>query len=291
MNRFTDLKNRRVHKSENRNVSRTEENNPWLNRGIVYNNGVPFVTYGFWFGEMKGNRLHNFQQLKNNIGTPFVLITKENIFDFEVTKYPFHPSVKYTLKNKQGLSGVHLSDYFRNYIAYHFGGGYHDIKLRLKTQSIASCWEFFNSSNVWVVGMPSVGGFAGDTYTKDYIMMHENTTELVGSEDGKWDCRNSEEKNVLGNGAWVSRPKNDIFKKVNALAEIRLSSWFETIKSHPVINFKRCCEHGEVKGYPVPWAALHGRILHPYEALYRSHIIRKMPRYQFAAYRDKSENL
>ena len=61
------------------------------------------------------------------------------------------------------------------------------------------------------------------------------------------------------------------------------------IIQHPVDNFTRCCQNGEVPGYPIPWAALQGGIFHPYQAVYFSHISRQMPRYQFAAYMDKSE--
>ena len=93
--------------------------NPWNGRGIAYNNGVPFVTYGFWFGDkMQGNRLRVFEQLKANVGTPFVLITQVNITEFELKEHPFHPVVRHTLQHKKGLSGNHMSDYFRIYIAY-----------------------------------------------------------------------------------------------------------------------------------------------------------------------------
>ena len=60
--------------------------------------------------------------------------------------------------------------------------------------------------------MPNVGGFAGDAFTRNYITKHENTAELLVSEDGTWDCRNSKDKNVLGNTLWVARPKM-IFSK------------------------------------------------------------------------------
>ena len=102
---------------------------------------------------MQGEREHVYRKLATNIGPPFYLITTDNISDFENPKHPFNPAIKYTLKYKKGLSGNHLADYFRQYISYHYGGAYHDIKLRLKTQSISKCWDIFDDPNIWVVGI------------------------------------------------------------------------------------------------------------------------------------------
>ena len=185
-----------------------------------------------------------------------------------------------------------MADYFRIYISYHFGGAYHDIKLRLKTQSIADCWNLFNDTDIWVVGMPNIGGVSGAEKVKQYILENEiNGTDLIISKDGKWDKKNSNEKNLVGNGAWIARPMTEIFQKVNAFAEKRLDRWFEKIKEHPVLHFARCCQKGEVPGYPVYWSAILGDIFHPYQAVYLSHVHRGMPRYQSAAYQDKSENV
>ena len=144
--------------------------------GIVYKNGVPFVTFSFWFGDkMKGDRIQAFEQLKANAGTPFVLITEDNITDFELNEHPFHPAARYTLQHRKGLSGNHMTDYFRNYFSYHYGGAYHDIKLRSKTQSIAECWKVFKDYNVWLVGMEEIQGGV-DSYNidvADYIKQHE----------------------------------------------------------------------------------------------------------------------
>ena len=265
--------------------------NPWLSRNITYKNGVPFVAYGIWFGDkMQGDRLKVFEQLKKNIGTEFVLITTENVEEFEHEGYPFHPLVKYSLKNKKGLSGVHMSDYLRIYISYHFGGAYHDIKLRLKDQSISHCWTYFNDSNIWIVGMPNKGGPAGHDEVKRYILEYENLGgEFIFTQDCGWDRANSVDDRLIGNGAWIARPNTDIFRKVNEFAERRLDRWMNKVIQHPVENFGRCCQSGEVPGYPVPWAALQGSIFHPYQAVYFSHINRGMPRYQFASYSDKSE--
>ena len=112
----------------------------WYGRGIVQRNGVPFVTYGFWFGTAaagpSGKRQEALKLMAENLGTPFLLLTQNNVTDFQLPDHPFHPVVKYTLENGQGLSGPHLADYLRFYFAFHYGGAYHDIKPRIKSQSI-----------------------------------------------------------------------------------------------------------------------------------------------------------
>ena len=242
---------------------------------------------------MKGNRLESFNILKFGLGTPFVLITKENVSDFEAKKSPFHPAVKYTLKNNKGLSGVHLSDYFRVYLSYHFGGAYHDIKYRFTSKTISHCWKVFEDKNVWLVGMPNINGDAGDEDVKQYILEHDaNGSDLVASEEGKWNIKNSNDDNLISVGAWIARPKTEIFKKVINIVHKRLDSWFENIKRYPVLDFKRCCQEGEVVGYPVAWQGLLGGIFHPYQAVYRSHIDRSMPWYNSLIwYGDDSEKV
>ena len=74
--------------------------NPWIERNISYINGVPYVAYGFWFGDkMLGERERVYKQLKANIGPPFYLITVTNVRDFESPEHPFNPAVKYTFKH------------------------------------------------------------------------------------------------------------------------------------------------------------------------------------------------
>ena len=164
------------------NESSENESFRWEYMNISCNNGVPFVSYAFWFGgSMKGNRRHSYEQLKSNIGTPFLLFTENNISKLEVKGHPFHPAVKYTLKYKKGLSGNHLSDYFRIYMSYHFGGAYHDIKSRLDTQSIEESWRYFINSNIWVVGMAEIGWVAGDSDVKEYILQQENYLKSMSS--------------------------------------------------------------------------------------------------------------
>ena len=245
---------------------------------------------------MHGNRLKVFEQLKANIGTPFVLITKLSISEFELKEHPYHPAVRYTLEHREGLSGNHMSDYFRNYFSYHYGGAYHDIKLRSKAQSIDNCWKLFKDPNVWVVGMAETpdGSAEWDLEVTDYIWEHEKfepNSPLL--KDSKWHDKKFHDNKLLSNGGWVARPNTDLFKNVNSFAEKRLDDLFEKIKFRPIWNFKRCCLNvgaGEKYGYPLRWTALQGNIFHPYQEVYRSHINRSMTWFTRTRYTDISEN-
>ena len=274
------------------------QKNPWVDRNVSYINGVPYVAYGFWFGgKMLGEREKVYKQLAANIGPPFYLITIDNISDFESQEHPFNPTVKYTLENKKGLSGNHLSDYFRQYISYHYGGAYTDIKLRLKYQSISNSWNIFKDPNIWVVGMPNRLGGAGDIEIFEYIKKHEgNNTDLKLFKDGKWDEGNMVDSKLLCNTGWISRPKNKLFEKVNKFVEMRLEKLFAMVKIHPVYNFSRCCPEmnssiPQILGYPVKWTSLQGNVFHPYQLVYFSHINRSMARYKNAFYMHNSENV
>ena len=241
---------------------------------------------------MQGERENVYRNLATNIGPPFYLITTDNISDFENPKHPFNPTVKYTLKHKKGLSGNHLADYFRQYISYHYGGAYHDIKLRLKTQSISKCWDIFEDPNIWVVGMPNLLGGVGDLEVYDYILRHEgNNTDVMLTKDGKWDDSNMIDSKLICNTGWIARPRNTLFEKVTYFLEMRLAKLFPKIQIHPVQNFSRCCLNNEVPEYPVGWTEVQGNVFHPYQLVYFSHINRSMPRYENTWYRHITEDI
>ena len=186
-----------------------------------------------------------------------------------------------------------MSDYFRNYFSYRYGGAYHDIKSRSPTQSIAECWNVFKDPNIWVVGMPEIQGGV-DSYNldvADYIKQQELYQPDIRKTKAGYRDANFNFSALVSNGAWVARPETPLFKKVNSYAERRLDGWLDRIKLHPVPNFKRCCLHGETPGYPVGWTALQGTIFHPYQAVYHSHISRSMPWFNMKLYTDKSENV
>ena len=204
-----------MYPSPNKSPLLESTKNPWIKRNISYINGVPYVAYGFWFGDkMLGERAKVYKQLIANIGPPFYLITIANISDFESPEHPFNPAVKYTLKYKKGLSGNHLSDYLRQYISYHYGGAYHDIKLRLKTQSISKYWDIFEDPNIWVVGMPNLLGGVGDSEIFEYILKNEgNGTDLMLSKDGKWNEDNMIDSMLFAMVVGLQDPETHCLKK------------------------------------------------------------------------------
>lgn len=219
-----------------------------MNDANYIKNGVPFLTYGFWFGSpMQGARLNAFNSLKKNVGTPFTLITEENIFDYQVNNKPFHSVVKYTLKNRKGLSSNHLSDYFRDYISLQHGGAYHDIKD--SQGSLAHYWDEFADPDVWIVGMKP-GSFESSFLT--------------------------------GTQRFIARPHTKLFKNIVRDIHFELSRLEDSIIKHPVENFKRCCQNKEVPGYPIRWAGLHSTFFHKYQKMYKDHVNQSMFRYPVA---------
>ena len=273
-----------------------DHQNPWLTADKLF--GVPLLTYAFWFGGKMGEkRLDVLNQIKANVGTPVVLITAGNVTEFEVKEHPFHPIVKYSLENKKGLSGNHLSDYFRLYIGYHWGGHYTDLKGRDSTQGARAAWDAFKDDRIWLVGMKWTGNLAADSEVEDYILQNKEDTpdfkKLKLTADGKWDQKNYKPY-VVSNGGWIIRPASLIIKKVmDYLEKERMTDQFSIqIKQHPVADFKRCCQNNEVPGYPVTWAALMGSVFEPYQALFRSHINADLPMFNYwLGYSDDSEKV
>jgi len=78
--------------------------------------------YCFWGGRLNSTRKKAIESFKNNSGVDLCIITNENLHEIAVKDYPLH-------KNFNNLTDVFKSDYVRAYIAYHYGGGYSDVKL------------------------------------------------------------------------------------------------------------------------------------------------------------------
>ena len=82
------------------------------------------VIYCIWFSSdpMPVNRAAALLSIIYNTNCPVELLHNHNYHLWELPSFPFHPAFTY-------LTDTHKSDYLRVYIAYHFGGGYTDIKF------------------------------------------------------------------------------------------------------------------------------------------------------------------
>ncbi|MDO4764116.1 MAG: capsular polysaccharide synthesis protein [Flavobacteriaceae bacterium] len=92
---------------------------------LVKRKDIKEVVYCFWTGdnEITENRKRCLDEMKEKIGYPIVLITKDNLANYILPEHPLHKAYDF-------LSAVHKSDYLRAYFMHHYGGGTAILKPR-----------------------------------------------------------------------------------------------------------------------------------------------------------------
>lgn len=234
--------------------------------GIEFINGVPKVVFIFWFShqdyipEFSARRFGALQSLITNINVPIIFITNENYNKWEIPEHPIHEGFKY-------LSGNHKSDYFRAYLLYHYGGGYHDIKWREK--SWENEWEKFSNPNIWIIGRRELKA--------EYIGYNPDKNE-------QW-VQNEFQK-LITMGWVISRPKNNYFGKLLKRIEEILTLKITELKLKSAPN-SRCgigngCNENE---YPLRWLEIMGEISHPLLLNYTEHIEYTLPDILYKTYK------
>ncbi len=85
------------------------------------------IIFCIWFGKnlMPVNRAAALLSIIHNANCPIVFLHNQNFKNWELQNHPFHPAFEF-------LTDTHKADYLRIYIAYHFGGGYTDVKFTFK---------------------------------------------------------------------------------------------------------------------------------------------------------------
>ena len=227
---------------------------------IVMKNGVPYVVWCFWFGTMSNTRKEAFESMKSNLGVPVVLVTIDNLSDYEVQEYPIHKSIF-----EDSLSGMHKSDYLRMYFMRHYGGGYADIKFY--DESWSEYFDIFESTDVWVVGISESG--PGDIACDKETILKKGikSCETVRLQ---W-------QKLASNGGFIMRPRNDIVVAVQNIVEEKLNSQYDQLEKYPATS-SRCCR--PKNNYPFRWAELLGEQFHPIQTQYLDHIRLGLPRWQ-----------
>lgn len=172
-----------------------------------------------------------------------MLLSPQTFQDIALPAHPVHPAFPY-------LSEVHQSDYVRTYVMHHFGGGYSDVKPQ--SGSWRSAFDRLLESDAYVVGYPETGpgGVA-------YLPAMDAWTELVG------------------NGAYICKPKTALTQEWFDDLHRLLDSKFELIKSHPATHPRDKAEDG--RGYPIEWNEMLGRIFHRVSFNYREKLLRILP--------------
>ena len=110
---------------------------------------IPHVVYCCWTGtnELTPNRTRCLEVMRKNIGVPVILVTPQNLSEFIVPDFPFHPGYEY-------LSLTQRSDYLRCYLLHVHGGGYCDIK------------EVYDSWAPWFEKTDLITGYSGKEWGK-----------------------------------------------------------------------------------------------------------------------------
>ncbi len=204
----------------------------------------PRIIYVFWTGEneMSDNRKSCIESIKKNAGVEVVLVTPTNLDSFILSDYPLHSAFEY-------LSHVHKSDYLRCYFMYHFGGGYSDVKMC--TKNWVNAFEKLEKSKKWLLGYREI-----------------KTRALAKAEGNMKLDMHKHYLSVIGNCAYICRPKNPFCKEWYDELHIRLDNYAEALKNNPGNIF------GDNQGYPISWSYILGDIFHPLCLKYTENIIK-----------------
>jgi hypothetical protein len=214
----------------------------------------------FWTGDnpMSPNRLKALTTMANS-GLEVIFLTKENIEGWVLDSDPLHPAFQY-------LSAIHRADYLRMYFMHHYGGGYSDIK---------------NINHSWIAAAEKLKTSGG--YLNGYPEIGWRGVARVGGFSYIWLILNV--KKLVGNCAYIARPRTDFTFEWREKANAVLTSNFEALRRNPAQHpedFKGRWIDGQKSTYPLRWAQLLGDIFHPLCLKYSDHIIQTLNAPEFA---------
>lgn len=189
-----------------------------------------------WTGDnaMSRNRVLAMDQIRrlNEPELEVVLVTPDNLATWVVPGHPLHPAY-------DDLALIHRSDYLRTYLLHHHGGGYTDVK-RAQHRWRPMLDLLNGDQDAWLLGYRELSyRFVAPARpaTHRRLLVHH--------------------ARLLGNGAYIVRPRTPFTRAWLAEAERRLDGWAEALQACP----------GDVSGgprdYPLPFYGLLGEIFHP----------------------------
>ena len=197
---------------------------------------VPRRIFCLWTGDnaMSPNRVRALAELRrlNEPHAEVVLVTPQTLERWVVPGHPLHPAYG-------GLALIHRSDYLRTYLMHHHGGGYSDVKAA--RDPWRGAFDALSArTDRWLVGYPEI------SYRVVAPVPHPLRRQLQ-----------IHHARLLGNGAYICRPRTPFTEAWLAEAERRLDGWREGIERVPGDVFSG------PHGYPVPFYGLLGEIFHP----------------------------
>ena len=231
------------------------------------------VIFSFWTGKnrMSDDRKSSLATIRKNSACDLRLVTPENIDEYIVDEYPFHPAYEF-------LSLTQKSDYLRCYFMHHLGGGYLDIK------PINHPWNTYfellrNHPELFAVGYTEPDASCVAPFA-------DNTKEMMANY-----------KKLIGNGAFIFRPNTEFTKLWYQAQYDLLDESYELLKKHPARFPTDCYEApspywllrryglGRSK-YPIRWTGLQGDLFHPLCYRFTDRIDKSLPAPDFSvAYR------
>lgn len=131
---------------------------------------------------------------------------------------------------------------------YYYGGGYCDIK-RI-THSWIKCFHLLNNdANKSILGYTEISSGVGFiTPSKEYSIRDVYNLNFQ---------LQKYYKQLIGNGAYIAKPKSIIFEKLLDEQERRIYNHREELEKNPGNVM------GNNSGYPLPWSYILGEIFHP----------------------------
>ena len=204
---------------------------------------LPEQVFAVWTGDnpLTANRARNLTRLRDELEVPVVLVTPENVGDWEVAEHPLHAAYEH-------LSLVHRSDYLRGYLMHHHGGGYADIKAP------AGSWrqvfeEMSTDEDAWVMSYRTTDanwiGKQRGRIGRDILIRH---------------------RLMFGKGAFLMRSHTALTAEWLHEMERRLDRAAEALAESPGGGI-----YG-ADGYPLSWTDLLGRVLDPLTLKHHAHI-------------------
>lgn len=229
-----------------------------------------YKIFCFWFGtEMNPNRKSSYESIKNNSECDVVLVTDNNLKDYEIHESPFHDGFKY-------LSLTHKSDYLRSYFMYHYGGGYTDIKHC--DYSWRRYFDQLHNSDKDFIGYREINGGVATSHEDSFIRPYYDE--------------------LCGNGHYIFKQKTDLSKIWLNETKNKMDEVYEKLRVYPGHYHSRAVfggVHGdenfitdidkEKYNYPLGWNELLGRILHKIMFNNRDRFLIGMPLPDMSNYR------
>lgn len=207
---------------------------------------APLRIFCLWTGtnEMSSNRKRAMDEIRglNQADVDVVLVTPENLDDWVVPEHPLHRSY-------ENLALIHRADYLRTYLMHHHGGGYSDVKAA--QHAWLPMFEQVNSDPAaWILGYRETSyrhvAPAPMPLRRQLLVHHAR---------------------LLGNGAYIVKPRTPLTTAWLAEAERRLDGWSADIARSPGDVFTGPA------GYPVPFYGLLGEIFHPLCLRFHEHLM------------------